>query len=128
MTSQESGPKSPQANAESVDWSPRIRLIANITNEAKAIVTTKRDHGYKTGMYVLVNVPMVYGMIINGVSSLIVVLTSNSFSTLINTTNLLTFSPPALSSFTPAQVSPITGLFFNSTPGSPQGNPTGGSQ
>jgi hypothetical protein len=128
MTSPESGPTSPQADAASVDWSPRIKLISNITNSANAVVTTTFDHHYKTGMYVLINVLPIYGMQLNAVVTPIVVIAMNAFSTNINTLNQPSFTPPVLTAFTPAQVSPITGHFFNSTPGSPQGNPTGGVQ
>lgn len=126
MTSSESSPSSPQANAASVDWTPQVQLISSVTKAYDAVVTTVDPHEYVTGMYVLVNVPPIYGMNINGVKSEIIVISPTEFITFINTYNGLTFSPPALAQFTPAQVSPITGLFFNSTPGSPMGNPVGG--
>jgi hypothetical protein len=128
MTSPESNPNSPQANAASVDWSPSLQLIANVTNAGNAVVTTTGNHGFTTGMYVLVNVPFVYGMIINQIITQIIVTGLTTFSTNINTLTQSAFTSPALAQFTPAQVSPATGLFFNSTPGSPQGNPTGGVQ
>jgi len=121
----ESGPTSPQANAASVDWNPSIKLISNITNGFSAVVTTTTDHGYLTGMYVLVNVSSIYGMTLNSVTSKIIVLTSTQFQTNIDTSQQVAFSPPAAGvQYTPAQVSAITGLFFNSTPGSPTGNIT----
>jgi len=125
MTSPESGPTSPQAQADSVDWNVSNRLISDVTTSANAVVTTTTDHNYSTGMYVLINVPAVYGMTLNNVTTKIVVLSSATFSTQINTTTQAAFSPPGLASFTSAQVSPITGLFKNSTPGSPTGNPLG---
>ncbi len=126
MTSSESSPSSPQANAASVDWSPMLQLISNVTTAANAVVTTVSNHGFVSGMYVLINVPIVYGMILNSVTTQIIVTGLTTFSTNINTLSLASFVSPAISQFTPAQVSPITGLFFNSTPGSPQGNPVGG--
>ena len=126
MTSPESNPTSPQANADSVVWNLRYKLLSDVTTSANAVVTTTTDHGYSSGMSVLVNVPFNYGMVLNNVISKIIVLTTTSFQTNINTTNLLAFSPLAPGSqATMAQVSPISGLFYNATPGSPTGNPTG---
>ena len=126
MTSAESSPTSPQANADSVIWSTRLKLISNVTNAVNSVITTTTDHGYSTGMYVLVNVPRSYGMQLNNVTGKIIVLSSNTFQTNIDTTRLLAFSPLAPGSqSTLAQVSPISGFFFNATPGSPTGNPTG---
>lgn len=120
MTSPESGPTSPQANADSVTWNLRLKLISAITNSLNAFITTTTDHGYSTGMSVLVNVPSVYGMSLNNVTSKIIVLTPTTFQTNINTSLQLAFSPLAPGSqSTLAQVSPISGLFYNATPGSP---------
>lgn len=121
----ESGPTSPQANAASVNWSLSVKLISNITNDFNAVITTSTDHGFINGMYVLVNVSSVYGMMLNSVTSRIIVLSSTQFQTTIDTSKQIAFSPPgAGAQYTPAQVSAITGLFFNSTPGSPTGNIT----
>ena len=126
MSSQESGPQSPQANASSVVWFRRNHLISDVTNAAKAVITTADDHGFATGISVLVNVPNIYGMVLNNVISKISVLSPTTFETNINTTQLLAFTPiaPGIQG-TLAQVSPISGLFFNATPGSPQGDPLG---
>jgi hypothetical protein len=122
----ESGPLSPQANASSVLWNVRYQLISNVTNAANAVITTASDHGYTSGISVLVNVPPAYGMTINNVTTPITVLSSTTFSTNINTSQQVAFSPlaPGFQS-TQAQVSPISGLFYNATPGSPSGNPLG---
>ena len=95
-------------------------MISGITNSANAVITTSSDHGYSTGMYVLVNVPPTYGMTLSNVTSKIIVLTPTTFQTLIDTSNQVAFSPLAPGSqSTLAQVSPISGLFYNATPGSP---------
>jgi hypothetical protein len=120
MTSPESGPTSPQANADSVIWNLHLKLISNVTNALNAVITTSTDHGYSTGMSVLVNVPKTYGMSLSNVTSKIIVLSPTTFQTNIDTSNQLAFSPLAPSSqSTLAQVSPISGLFYNATPGSP---------
>jgi hypothetical protein len=126
MSGQESGPNSPQANADSVSWNVRYQLISAITNAAQAVITTQEDHGYSTGIYVLVNVPPSYGMTLNNVMSRIIVLSPTTFQTNIDTSLQVAFSPlaPGTQS-TLAQVSPISGLFYNATPGSPSGNPLG---
>lgn len=126
MTSPESSPTSPQANADSVTWFVKNKLISNVTTSENAVITTTTDHGYSTGMYVLINVPIAYGMTLNSVTSKILVLSATDFQTTINTMTKSAFSPPAPGfQCTPAQVSPISGLFYNATPGSPTGNPLG---
>lgn len=94
---------------------PQLNLIQNVTNAEQAVVTTITAHGYTDGIYVRVNVPITYGMEIFEESP-IVVLSTTSFSTLINTIDLDPFVAPTLYppvGFTPAQVVPMGGTTDN---------------
>lgn len=73
-------------------WLPQINTITSITQSNPAIVTTATNHGYSTGFNVRIVFPFPYaylfGMIqINGQIGTITVLSPNSFSTTINSTN-----------------------------------------
>jgi predicted HAD superfamily phosphohydrolase len=43
------------------DFVLKRRLLSNVTNALRAIVTTTEDHGYETGQIVRLIVPLVYG-------------------------------------------------------------------
>lgn len=76
-------------------YQPAMRLINDITKANPAVITTNIDHDYVTGLIVRINVPHNYGMRqIDGVLSTITVLTSDTFSVDIDTTEYDTFSAP----------------------------------
>lgn len=96
------------------NYFPVRRLIANVTQEIGAIVTTNSDHEYEEGQLVRLIVPKAYGMDINYVESIISVLSSTTFKTEIDTRSLLSFVDPTFPpSFTQAHVVPITGVTDN---------------
>jgi len=43
------------------DFVPKRRLLSNVTNALRAIVTTTEDQGYETGQIVRLIVPLAYG-------------------------------------------------------------------
>jgi len=76
-------------------FQPAMRLIDDITNAKEAVVTTSFDHDYSTGMIVRIYVPDKYGMSqIDGQDAPITVLTSDTFSIEIDTTDYDSFSAP----------------------------------
>ncbi len=95
---------------------PKRRLIENVTNALAAVVTTIEDHGFETGYVVRVIVPQSYGMSLYAQAK-IVVLTTDSFITDINTINQSPFVEPTFvpdgTGFTQAQVVPISGVTDN---------------
>ncbi len=97
------------------DFVPQLNLIQNVTNAVNAVVTTITAHGYDEGIYVRVNIPIEYGMELFEESP-IVVLSSTTFSTLIDTSQMDPFVSPTLYppvGFTPAQVVPMGGVTDN---------------
>lgn len=96
------------------DFVPKRRLLSNVTNALRAIVTTTEDHGYETGQIVRLIVPLAYGMHLNYVQTQIVVLSPTTFETDVNTSNQLPFVEPTFPpGFTEAQVVPISGVEDN---------------
>lgn len=97
------------------DFEPQLHLIQSVTNGTNAVVTTVGDNDYTTGMVVRVNIPPTYGMNLFSQTK-IVVLTSTTFSTDLDTNNQNPFVAPSIYppvGFTPAQVIPITGTEMN---------------
>ena len=97
------------------DFEPQLNLISNVSNAVAAVVTTVTDHGYETGMVVRINVPKTYGMTLFNQAT-IVVTSSNTFTTDINTSKMDPFVAPTLYppvAFTPAQCIPMTGIEDN---------------
>lgn len=97
------------------DFVPQLHLIQNVTNAEKAIVTTITPHGYTDGIYVRVNVPSNYGMMIFEETQILIT-SPTTFSTLLNTLQLDQFVAPTLYppvAFTPAQCVPMGGTTDN---------------
>ncbi len=97
------------------DFEPQINLIQNVTNAENAIVTTVTPHGYTDGIYVRVIVPATYGMSLYQQTQILVT-SSTSFQTSINTLQLTPFLAPTLYppvGFTPAQTIPMGGVTDN---------------
>lgn len=101
------------------NYIPVARLLANVTNDVFAVVTTTQDHGYLDGQYVRMIVPGVYGMVLDYVQTAIVVTGTTTFTTDIDTTLLKPFVAPSFTgnnAFTQAQCVPITGMEWNIAP------------
>ena len=91
-------------------WYPKKRVIANITQAAAGVVTTLVDHGYTTGQLVRMSVPSNSGMTqLNGQLVTVTNLTASTFSINVVTTGYTAFNfpLPAISPYTPAQVTPV---------------------
>jgi len=77
-------------------FQPAMRIIDDITQAEQAVVTTSFDHDYETGMIVRIYVPHNYGMFqIDGQDAPITVLTSDTFSIEIDTTDYDSFLAPS---------------------------------
>lgn len=99
------------------NFQPRAHLIADVSTDVSAVVTTTVDHGYESRMYVRIYVPAEYGMYIPYALTIIEVINLTQFYTLLDTTSLLPFIPPGGNiKFTPAQVVPVSGPFQNIAP------------
>jgi len=85
---------------------PNRQLVDSITRANPGVVTTTEDHGYDTGLFVRLFFPLDVGM--NKLAEKVVeitVLTSNSFSIGIDTSNFDSYSPTSTSQL--AQVIPV---------------------
>lgn len=88
-------------------FGPAMRIIASITNDVHAVVTTTFDHGYVDGTIIRFDIPPALGMQqINQLFSPIVVTGQTTFITTINT---LLFQPFVIPSGLSPQVD-ICGL------------------
>lgn len=81
-------------------WYPAKRTIANISNEANAVVTTTVDHNYVVGQQVRINVPFINGAQatmtqINGQVATITAVTASTFTINIDTTGYTAFAWPS---------------------------------
>lgn len=97
------------------DYIPKARLIAHITNDLQAVVTTTEEHGYSTGFRITLLVPQAYGMYLLFRDSVILeVIDPFSFRTSLDTRLedpfVLPSFPPA---YTQAQVIPQSGNTIN---------------
>lgn len=76
-------------------FQPAMRLITGITKANPVVITTSFDHDYTDGLVVRIYVPDHYGMPqINGHTGIISVLSSDTFSMNLDTTNYDSFSAP----------------------------------
>lgn len=77
-------------------YTPALRLVSSVTNDAQAVVTTSFDHGYLVGLIVRLTVPQEFGMrqLHNLVGTLIEVPTSDTFVIDIDTTHFDIFVAP----------------------------------
>ena len=77
-------------------FGPAMRLIASITNNTAATVTTTFDHDYVDGTIVRFDIPLACGMQqINQLTSPILVTGTTTFTVAIDTTQFAVFSVPA---------------------------------
>ena len=92
-------------------FEPQYRIISSMTNEENAVVTTVEEHGFTTGWYVRLDVPLAYGMGADIYEQVVIlVIDEVTFSTDFDTTNLNPFVTPTYPpSFTLAQAIPISG-------------------
>lgn len=99
------------------DFVPKRRLIQNVTQALKAVVTTTEDHEYTTGDYIRIIVPRSYGMDLDYIQTKIMVTGTTTFETEINTLSQLPFVAPSFPpGFTTAQAVPM-GTESNSVEG-----------
>lgn len=99
-------------------FEPQHNLITSVTNSVNAEITTLSPHGFTDGMWIRIIIPVTYGMQLFEQTPIIAT-GSNTFTTAIDTTNLDPFTPPSIYppiAFTPAQVTPMTGVEMNITP------------
>ena len=77
-------------------FQPAMRIVTGITNADPVVVTTNPDHDYVDGIIVRLYVPNNYGMRqINNYVGPITVLSANTFSMDLNTTEYDSFLVPA---------------------------------
>lgn len=88
------------------DFEPDRKVVTAITNANPAVVTAA-SHGYTSGNYVRINVPVIYGMRFPKDEVEITVLTTDTFSVNVDTTLLDAFVNPG-GVITVAEVLPIT--------------------
>lgn len=94
----------------SSEWLPHARLISDVTNDMFAIVTTTEAHGYDVGQYVMLEVPLDYGMYLPQVQAKIVAIGDTThFTTDINTLLQPDFVTPGTPAYTQANCAPMTG-------------------
>lgn len=92
------------------EWQPHARLISNVSTAQFAVVTTTADHDYEVGQYIMLEVPLDYGMYLPQVTAKILSIpTDTSFVTDINTLLQPPFATPATPSYTQANCAPESG-------------------
>lgn len=75
------------------DFVPKAFPIASITNGFPAVVTLTQNHDWQSGLYVRIDIPYPNSMSqLNGQISLVNILSPNSFSIPVNTTNYQPFT------------------------------------
>jgi len=89
------------------DFDPDRKVVTAITNSNPAIVTAAA-HGYTTGDFVRINVPLNYGMRLSKKALEITVINANSFSINEDTTLLDPFVNPGLTPQVDAECLPIS--------------------
>ncbi len=103
------------------------QTILSITNANPGVITTAIDHGYVSGMEVRFQIPLLFGMqILNNLLLQITVLSANTFSIPLDTTNIQPFAYPSPmpSAYSPPVVIPNnSGILKPPTP-LPFGNQT----
>lgn len=92
-------------------YQPAMRIIAAITNNYPAQVTTTFAHNYQTGEVLRLNIPTGFGMVqANHTYGSIIVISPISFTIDIDTTTFDPFAIPPINPghfYTQAQVTPI---------------------
>lgn len=78
----------------STNFVPSSQIISTITKANPGVVTTVANHGYQSGLFVRLVIPLASGMEqVNGQVYTISVLSNNSFDIGVNTTNFDSFIP-----------------------------------
>lgn len=78
-----------------VEYVPIKQQIASITRAFPMVVTTSQPHGYRAGQNVAFIIPQIFGMTqLNNITADIVSVTSNTFTTDIDSSNFFAFSYP----------------------------------
>lgn len=103
-------------------YRPLRMIVTNVTNARYAVITTAIDHEYSAGEKVRLLVPVIYGMRIDEVVTILQVPTPNTLVVNLNTLGLDAFSPPLFpGNF--AQLIPVQGVCDNTYDNQPV-NPT----
>ncbi|MFZ1075273.1 MAG: hypothetical protein WAN50_02770 [Minisyncoccia bacterium] len=93
---------------------PVANIITAFTNATVSQVTTNTPHGYVNGQVVRIIVPPAYGMNLFYIQTIITIVDTMNFLTTIDTTRQRPFIIPTFPpGFTPAQVTPISGVEMN---------------
>jgi len=80
---------------QQAQFEPAVREITTITNAFPAVVTTSVAHLYSNGMIVRLEIPEGYGITkADGLSGIITVITSDTFSILVDTSFMDPFVVP----------------------------------
>lgn len=97
-------------------FQPAMRLISAITQANPAVVTTTFDHDYVTGTVVRLNIPTACGMQqANQLTGAISVISSDTFSIDIDTTQFQAFAIPVFSAHVPSNATVVPVGEINST-------------
>lgn len=107
--------------ASADNFTPKRRLITDVTVAIEPTVTTTEAHGYEVGRYVRLHVEKSYGMEILGKrTKILTVPSTTTFTCDYDTSALEVYSTPAASTppapatrYTQAHVVPIDGLLDN---------------
>jgi len=93
------------------DYIPKRVIVTAITNAPNAVVTAA-SHGYTSGEYVRINVPLNYGMRLESVMAQITVINANTFFLNMSTLLMDPFVVPGVP-LTRAEAVPITEILEN---------------
>lgn len=99
------------------NFTPKNRLISDVSNEVLAVITTTVDHGYTAGLFVTIFVPEEYGMdIYYEKVEILDIPADNQIIINYDTSALAPYvTPTSPPGFTEAQVILVSGLFVNNT-------------
>ena len=101
--------------ATTSDFTPKRRLVSDVTVAINPTVTTTEDHGYEVGQLVRMHVEEQYGMWLDGVETQVLTVPSTTtFTCDLDTSRQAAFSAPSSPSrWTEAHVVPVTGINDN---------------
>ena len=93
------------------NFEPQYSIISSVTNDFNAVVVTAEPHGFTTGWYVTLDIPLAYGMGADVFEQVVILVIDDvTFATDFDTTNLNPFVVPTFPpAFTLAQAIPISG-------------------
>jgi hypothetical protein len=87
----------PGYNQVQIQFIPIKQQIASITQAFPMVVTTSQPHGYRAGQNVAFIIPLIFGMQqLNHITADIISVTSNTFTTDIDSRNFFAFAYPSM--------------------------------